>query len=318
MKTCRGELFAKRASPVTLQKTHRFYNGFTMNWFFIALSCAFLTACCDATSKRIMQEHDEWVTGTIILALASLILLPVFLSLDLKPVSFELISLMAIVLPLEILGYYLFLSAIRMGALSLTVPLLAFTPVLTILTSALLLGESISWKGGFGIGLVTLGAYVLNADLMTLNLLAPIHALFSNPGSRRMFFVAVLWSVTSALGKKGVLIYDPIPFGFILLFGDLVIFALVCLFRFRTGGVRINLRTGMPGLFLLGGILMAGAEITHVISLSLAPVAYMISVKRLSLVFGVILGRLLFGEHNIRYRLIGASVMVAGVFLIYG
>jgi uncharacterized membrane protein len=65
---------------------------------------------------------------------------------------------MAIVLPLQILGYYLFLSAIRMGALSLTVPLLAFTPVLTILTSALLLGESISWKGGFGIGLVTLGA----------------------------------------------------------------------------------------------------------------------------------------------------------------
>ena len=210
------------------------FNGFSMNWFFIALSCAFLTACCDATSKRIMQEHDEWVTGTIILGLASLILLPVFLSLDLKPVSFELVALMAIVLPLEILGYYLFLSAIRMGALSLTVPLLAFTPVLTILTSALLLGESISWKGGFGIGLVTLGAYVLNADLMTLNLLAPIKALFSNPGSRRMFFVAVLWSVTSALGKKGVLIYDPIPFGFILLFGDLVIFALVCLFRFRT------------------------------------------------------------------------------------
>ena len=222
-------LLTKRASPNITG-----FNGFNMNWFFIALSCAFLTACCDATSKRIMQEHDEWVTGTIILGLASLILLPVFLSLDLKPVSFELVALMAIVLPLEILGYYLFLSAIRMGALSLTVPLLAFTPVLTILTSALLLGESISWKGGFGIGLVTLGAYVLNADLMTLNLLAPIKALFSNPGSRRMFFVAVLWSVTSALGKKGVLIYDPIPFGFILLFGDLVIFALVCLFRFRT------------------------------------------------------------------------------------
>jgi drug/metabolite transporter (DMT)-like permease len=289
-----------------------------MTWFFIALSCAFLTACCDATSKRIMQDHDEWLTGTVILGLASMILLPVFLSLDLKPVSFKLVALMTIVLPLEILGYYLFLSAIRMGALSLTVPLLAFTPVLTILTSALLVGEHISLKGGFGIGLVTLGAYVLNADLMTQNLMAPIKALFSNPGSRRMFLVAVIWSVTSALGKIGVLIYDPIPFGFILLFGDLVIFALVCLFRARTGRAPINLRTGVPGLFLLGGLLMAGAEITHVVSLSMAPVAYMISVKRLSLVFGVILGRLFFREHNIRYRLIGATVMVAGVFFIYG
>lgn len=289
-----------------------------MHWFFIALSCAFLTACCDATSKRIMQENDEWVTGAIILGLASLILLPVFLSLDLKPISFELVALLTIVLPLEIVGYYLYLSAIRMGALSLTVPLLAFTPVLTILTSALLLGEHISRKGGFGIGLVTFGAYMLNADLMNLSFFEPVRALFSNPGSRRMFLVAVLWSVTSVLGKKGILIYDPIPFGFILLIGDLVIFTLVSVFRARTGRAGIKFGKGIPVLFLLGGVLMAGAEVTHVISLSMAPVAYMISVKRLSLVFGVILGRVFFGEHNIRYRLIGASVMVAGVFFIYG
>ena len=43
----------------------------------------------------------------------------------------------------------------------------------------------------------------------------------------------------------------------------------------------------------------------------------MISVKRLSLVFGVILGRLLFHEGNLGYRLTGASVMAIGVFLIY-
>ena len=58
-------------------------------------------------------------------------------------------------------------------------------------------------------------------------------------------------------------------------------------------------------------------EATHYISISMAPVAYMLSVKRLSLLFGVILGRLIFKEEHIRYRLLGASVMVAGVCLIY-
>ena len=43
-------------------------------------------------------------------------------------------------------------------------------------------------------------------------------------------------------------------------------------------------------VFLIGGLLMAGAQVTHFISLNLSPVAYMISVKRLSLVFGVIFG----------------------------
>ena len=61
---------------------------------------------------------------------------------------------------------------------------------------------------------------------------------------------------------------------------------------------------------------MAGAEATHFLALQNAPVAYMISVKRLSLVLGVVLGWLFFEERNITYRLVGASVMVAGVFLI--
>jgi uncharacterized membrane protein len=73
----------------------------------------------------------------------------------------------------------------------------------------------------------------------------------------------------------------------------------------------------LAALFLLGGLLMAAAEITHFVSLSMAPVAYMISVKRLSLVFGVVLGWLFFGEQNIRFRLVGALVMVGGVFLLY-
>jgi drug/metabolite transporter (DMT)-like permease len=43
----------------------------------------------------------------------------------------------------------------------------------------------------------------------------------------------------------------------------------------------------------------------------------MISVKRLSMVFGVILGWLFFRERNVRYRIAAASIMVCGVFFLY-
>ena len=72
---------------------------------------------------------------------------------------------LAIALPLEILAYYLFLSAIRMGPLSLTVPLLAFTPVLTVVSGAIFLGEAVTLNGAAaGIVMVTVGAYFLTAD----------------------------------------------------------------------------------------------------------------------------------------------------------
>lgn len=297
----------------------RFHGGGVLfgNWFHIALACAFLTACSDAVSKRILQHNDEWITGTAVLGISALILAPIVLPLGLKPLTGDLVILLAITVPLEIFGYYLFLSAIRMGQLSLTLPLLAFTPVLTIGTSAILLGERISLVGGCGIALVAVGAYVLHGDLMKHEPAAPIRALFSSAGARRMLAVACIWGLTSALGKKGILMYGALPFGFVLLCADVAVFASIVVLRIRLGKARISLEKGMTAFFLLGGLLKAGAEITHFVSLSMAPVAYMISVKRLSLVVGVALGWLVFGERNIGYRLVGASVMVCGAFLIY-
>jgi drug/metabolite transporter (DMT)-like permease len=288
-----------------------------MNWFVIALGCAFLTACSDAVSKRIMWENDEWTTGAALLAISATILAPLLLFQELKPVSTELALLILISLPLEISSYYLFLSAIRMADMPLTLPLLAFTPVLTILTAALLLGESISLTGGMGIALVTVGAYLLNGDLANRSLFAPIQAIFSTSGCRRMLLVAVLWSLTSTLGKKGILLYGAIPYGIILVICLAAALVGISFLRSRVGLGSLSFSRNNITLFLLGGLFMAGAQITHFVSLGLAPVAYMISVKRLSLVFGVILGRLLFKEENIGYRLVGASIMVLGVFFFY-
>lgn len=287
-----------------------------MNWFPIALACAFLTSCCDATSKALMRDNDEWIAGTGMLAVGTLLLAPVLFSVNRPPVSEELVLVLAIALPLEVIGYWLFLSAIRLGPLSLTVPLLALTPVFTVLTSAVILGERISYGGAIGILLVAVGAYLLNADPGNRRLGDPVRAAFSNPGARRMVLTALVWSVTSTLGKQGTLIYGALPFGIVLLCGIVIVFFSISLVRVRRGVARITLNRRTIFLFGLGGLFLAGMEITHFVSLSLTAVAYMISVKRLSLVFGVLLGALIFGEKNVLYRAPAACVMTLGIFLI--
>jgi drug/metabolite transporter (DMT)-like permease len=289
-----------------------------MNWFLLALCCAFFTACCDALSKIVMTELDEWLTGTAILGIASVLLIPVFVRTLEAPVSGELLVLLAVALPLEVFAYYLLLSALRMAPISLTVPLLALTPALTVASSALMLGETISVAGAGGIALVTIGAYVLNGNLMNQSFWAPITAIGANSGSRRMLGVAVIWSVTSALGKKGVILFGAIPFGCVLLFGVVVAFALIASYKVCRGpACACKPDWRLIALFVAGGLFMAGAEITHFLAISMAPVAYMISVKRLSLVFGVMWGWLFFKERNIGYRVVGASLMVSGIFFIY-
>jgi len=55
---------------------------------------------------------------------------------------------------------------------------------------------------------------------------------------------------------------------------------------------------------------------SHTLAISLIQAAYMISVKRTSLLFGVLLGAILFKEREIRERLTGAGIMMCGVLLI--
>ncbi len=79
----------------------------------------------------------------------------------------------------------------------------------------------------------------------------------------------------------------------------------------------MNLK-GRNSLWLaLAGIATALATITHYYAIQLVPVPYMISVKRTSLIFSVLYGGLIFKEAHIRLRLIGTSIMLSGVVILY-
>ena len=56
--------------------------------------------------------------------------------------------------------------------------------------------------------------------------------------------------------------------------------------------------------------------VSHFTAISMTDVAYMISVKRTSLIMSVFYGWALFKEEKIKERLLGSIVMLAGVILI--
>jgi drug/metabolite transporter (DMT)-like permease len=71
--------------------------------------------------------------------------------------------------------------------------------------------------------------------------------------------------------------------------------------------------TMLPALFSLGETL------SGVIAMSLTNVAYMIAVKRLSLLMGIVYGHFMFREEGLRERLVGGGLMLAGVaFIVFG
>ncbi|MDP2157732.1 MAG: EamA family transporter, partial [Nitrospirota bacterium] len=67
---------------------------------------------------------------------------------------------------------------------------------------------------------------------------------------------------------------------------------------------------------LAPGICYALMIITHMSAMQLTKVAYMVSIKRTSLLMALLYGYFMFREENIRSRFLGASLMFAGFVLV--
>jgi len=288
-----------------------------MDWFVLSLICAYLMSTSEVLSKLLMRENDEWTIGSGILLMSLPFLVPLAIRMDSFPISQDLIVLIAIQIPFEILAYYIYLSAIRIAPLSLSVPYLSFTPVFAILTAALLLQEKISSQGFIGIFMVTVGAYVLNIERFAHHPLAPLKAIFKSSGSRRMLLVALIWSLTATLGKKGVQLSDPTFFGIFYMLTLSISMAAIAGWRIKRHTTTVNLKGRNLIWLILGGLVTAFGTITHFHAIKLAPVSYMIAVKRTGLIFSVLYGGLIFKEEHIRQRLLGTCIMLSGVVILY-
>ncbi len=280
----------------------------------MALSTAFFTATGDVLTKVYLRP-----LGTANMALGRVLapiffLLPLLLTQKWPSLDPTFWKTLFCLLPLETAALLCYMEALRVSPLSLTVPFLAFTPAFMILTGGLILGESLHMQGIIGILLIVLGSYSLHLKSLKAGWLAPIKAIFYERGSVLMLMVAFLYSITSVLGKLAVKHSNPFFFACFYyvvhgIFATLVLGLILRVFPWRL--VRKS-----PKGVLWVGLTQTLMVITHMWAISLAPAAYMIAVKRLSVLFGVIMGGLFFGEEDLGSRLFGAALMVIGVFLI--
>jgi drug/metabolite transporter (DMT)-like permease len=285
-----------------------------MTWLWLAIACAFLVALADALSKKHLAGYSAREMAMVRFGFGGLLLLPFAFAHPLAALPWQFWGWMAALIPLEVVAVVLYMRAIRDHPLSLTLPYLAFTPVFTTVTGYLLLGETVSARGLAGILLVVAGAWLLNLNPEGWRgPLAPFRAIARHRGARLMLAVAAIYSVTAVMGK-GALAYMPAvafgPFYFALLgTATLLVFGLG-----NRGALGALARR--PGWHLAIGAVMAAMAVTHFLALERVQTAYMITAKRTSLLFAMVLGALWFGERNLKRNLLAGSLMVLGVALV--
>ena len=285
-----------------------------MTWFLLSFISALTLATADALTKRFFGDLPPYRMGlTRILAIAPWMILSLFFLPPAVPDQTFWLAI-ASALPLELTAFFLYMRALKLSPLSLSLPFLAFTPVFMIVTGRFILDETITAGGGLGIGLIVLGAYILNLSKMKMGFLGPVKAVYREPGSWIMLCISLLYAFTAPIGKIAVLHSNPWFFAAVY---NLVLTVIIVLLWPAAGNEK-----GAPGLFsrpipmLLLGLIASTENFCHMMAIAQVEAAYMIAIKRMSLLFGVLYGAWWFGEEKITERLAGAAIMVAGVFLI--
>jgi drug/metabolite transporter (DMT)-like permease len=279
-------------------------------WVLLAVLCGFAVASTDALVKTALRSHSALPVAWARYALAApflLTVLPAGAPPD-APLAFALTLLAAA--PVEILALVLYTKAIQKSPLSLCAPFLAFTPAFVLVTGWVTLAERPDAAGAAGVLLVCAGAYTLSMRPETPGILAPFRNFAREPGSVYMALVAVLYSVTSVLGKRLVLLSSPLFTASVYLFAVSLLFAPVVAYRHGPGVFRQIFASRLLWAAGAGSTVM---YVLHNFAVSMAPVAHMIAVKRVSLLFGVLYGVVVFKEGGARNRVPGAVLMLLGV-----
>jgi drug/metabolite transporter (DMT)-like permease len=283
-----------------------------MLWAIFAFGGAVLDAGYYALAKRFLASiADEVLAAGAFLATSALLFL-VSLARGAPAISPALIQPVLITGTINIIAAALVFLALRKTDLSLAVPLITFTLVFLAGTSFLVLGEVPTVAGMAGILLILLGAFCIQASPGGARPLSPAGTARWK-GAGIMLLVAFLYSLSLPFDKAVVLASDAVSGSAVV---NLFIGGAFGAIAIARGSWRQALLSRALSAGLLLGLVLAGETIAINLAYMEQIVPYVIAVKRLSILFSVLVGGILFREGGLRWRIPGALVMLGGVALI--
>jgi len=215
---------------------------------------------------------------------------------------------------------------------SLVTPIDSTTPALVIITAMIIVGEYPSALGWLGIWVLVIGTYILNIQELRQKLLgrqnaagsklkrelrvwfAPFLALNKSAGVRWAFF-AVLLSTFSLPFDGLTARRADVGFGFGLVFAIAASGNLIFAFaRHEHKGVKAK---EVVQRFFALGLTFATSTILTGLAFQISLVAYIGTMKRMTIPFAIILAFLFLKERkSFKQRIVGGTIMAAGAVII--
>jgi drug/metabolite transporter (DMT)-like permease len=286
-------------------------------WALLAFSAAVLTSFNPILYKRMLRDADAIVVvwGVTLLSLPLLGLFTFVLTAVLP--TFDWLFVIGVLgsAGLNVVAHLASTKALKLADASLVTPLLIFSPVFTVLISAVFLGEIPSTRGLVGVGFVLVGAYWLNRD-SGAGWLAPFKALALTPGVSLVLLAGLLWAITPLFEKTAILHTNPESPRFAAFVATTLLTLILTPFVIVRGRSTIAKLLANRRELILAGLIAGTAPVLGYTAFSLGLVGYVTTLFKLSTLMTVLWSSLFLQERGLAQRLPASLVMVIGAVLI--
>ncbi|HSR17084.1 MAG TPA: DMT family transporter [Ignavibacteriaceae bacterium] len=290
-----------------------------MNWFILAFISAVFSAASAVSEKKALFSIDALNFSFLVSVITLLFSIP-FFWLAQYPDIFSYSMLILFIKTLLNAAAFLFVMlSIKNLEISEALPLLALTPGIVAVFGIFLINDYLTLFEWFGIFLMVAGSYILEMKKNTKSLLDPFKSLIDFSKYSFVFIALILFTVTSLLDRVLLKDYNLPPYTF-MAFQQLffaLIFAAVVLVKNRNFSASVKTITKNTFyLIVIVSVFTVIYRYTQIEATKAAPVALVLSVKRLSVLMAIIFGGKLFSDANLVRRIIAAIVILIGLTIL--
>ena len=214
---------------------------------------------------------------------------------------------------LNLVSLYLFLSVLKTGELSIYIPLLSFTPLFSAVYANIILGESLNYFQYIGIFFIILGAYLLYLDKFS-SVTKNQFSLLKNKNFFIVIVVALIWSLTPVLDKECMKYSDIYLHGFLQSLGMLLFFPLIFIKKINLKS--LSLKKKIKVNFFILALIVIGFLSTffQLFTLNYIFVAELEALKRsIGIILSLIFGLYIFKEKINLIKFLAVCIIVLGV-----
>ncbi|MCF8240744.1 MAG: EamA family transporter [Melioribacteraceae bacterium] len=289
-----------------------------MEWFLLAFISALLSAVAAVSQKKILFNLEALEFSFLLSILNALFALPFFLLIDFSSVTSTALLLLYFKTILGALAFLNVMLAIKNLEISGALPLMVLTPGLVAFFAFILLGEALEGSEIFGMLLLLLGTYVLEIHHKK-DILQPFKIFYQSKNHHYIIYALLFFTATSILDKALLRDFQLTPYAF-MGFQQVFIainFSIIILIKRKDIRAIFGKISRANWLWIiLVALLTVGYRYTQIEAIKIAPVALVLSVKRISVFFAIIIGGKLFKERYLLRKSIATIILLSGAILL--